>query len=138
LFDTKLTEKNLYSDLVWSDGHISKGWSTGKRLSDRFEYFSGYDTSKELPKAKVVKAFALPTLVALLSTMFMIINNEKTGKKGECAAPEESDLKRNDLTKRAQILVNESNAPCEDRFNCHQFKNIDGFYMGVFDGHGGW
>lgn len=31
-----------------------------------------------------------------------------------------------------------ANDPCEDRFNCYQFKNIDGYYSAVFDGHGGW
>ena len=36
------------------------------------------------------------------------------------------------------MLVNPSNKPCEDRFNCHQLKNLDGYYSAVFDGHGGW
>ena len=35
-------------------------------------------------------------------------------------------------------MVNEANEPCEDRFNCAQLENLDGFYSAVFDGHGGW
>lgn len=36
------------------------------------------------------------------------------------------------------MLQYPANEPCEDRFNCHQFKNFNGFYAAVFDGHGGW
>jgi pyruvate dehydrogenase phosphatase len=42
------------------------------------------------------------------------------------------------LTERAFILQYPANEPCEDRFNCYQFKNLDGYYAAVFDGHGGW
>lgn len=47
-------------------------------------------------------------------------------------------MERNMLDTRVSVLVNPSNQPCEDRFNCAQLKNLDGFYSGVFDGHGGW
>ena len=59
-------------------------------------------------------------------------------KKGECESPEEVVTERNVLSSRAAILMNPANEPCEDRFNCYQFKNLDGYYQAVFDGHGGW
>lgn len=31
-----------------------------------------------------------------------------------------------------------ANDPCEDRFNCYQFKSANAYYAAVFDGHGGW
>ena len=90
-----------------------------------------------MPKAKVAQAFALPLLVSLLCGAFLV-STANQPKKGECEASEEVVTERNILSSRAAILMNPSNEPCEDRFNCYQFKNLDGYYQAVFDGHGGW
>jgi pyruvate dehydrogenase phosphatase len=42
------------------------------------------------------------------------------------------------LKERAFVVQYESNDPCEDRFNVYQFKEFKGYYVAVFDGHGGW
>lgn len=42
------------------------------------------------------------------------------------------------MEKRAFVLQYPANEPCEDRFNCYQFKNSNAYYAAVFDGHGGW
>lgn len=87
-----------------------------------------------MPKTKVAQAFFLPFMVSIMCGVFVAKNQKKP--KNECASPE--GMLRNQLASRAQIVVNPSNAPCEDRFNCYQFKNLDGYYSAVFDGHGGW
>ena len=63
--------------------------------------------------------------------------------KAECAAAPtdaavQANFTRNVLEKRAFVLQYPANDPCEDRFNCYQFKNAQGYYAAVFDGHGGW
>ena len=63
--------------------------------------------------------------------------------QAECAAATESETAqpqyiRNTLEKRAFVLQYPANDPCEDRFNCYQFKNSQAYYAAVFDGHGGW
>lgn len=99
---------------------------------------SDQESALEIPTGKVASAFALPFLVSLLCGFFLI-STVNTPKKGDCEAPEETqEAKRNILSSRAAILMNPSNEPCEDRFNCYQFKNVDGYYQAVFDGHGGW
>lgn len=67
----------------------------------------------------------------------------RTQSKNECAAAAETtneanQYKRNALEKRAFVLQYPANEPCEDRFNCYQFKNQNAYYAAVFDGHGGW
>lgn len=98
---------------------------------------SDYESALEMPKAKVAQAFALPLLVSLLCGAFLV-STANQSKKGECESPEEVVTERNVLSSRAAILMNPANEPCEDRFNCYQFKNLDGYYQAVFDGHGGW
>jgi len=65
-----------------------------------------------------------------------LLTNQSTN---ECA-PEEKPVtyERNKLEKRAFVLQYPANQPCEDRFNCYQFKSQDAYYAAVFDGHGGW
>ena len=92
-----------------------------------------------MPKIKVAQAFAVPLLVSVLCGFFIYTSTISKNKNNECLADEKlPEAKRNILESRASILVNPSNDPCEDRFNCYQFKNIDGFYQAVFDGHAGW
>ena len=67
-----------------------------------------------------------------------MVNSGGNSKKNDCLAAAAQEAQRNKLQSRAAILVNPANSPCEDRFNCHQFDNLDGFYSAVFDGHGGW
>ena len=124
-FESKLNE-GWYSDLKFS----SDGCSQNHR-----GYYSERAEELEVPKIKVAQAFFLPFMVSMMCGYF-VVNNQKKPKKNECEAPEDS--KRNNLTSRAQIVVNPSNAPCEDRFNCYQLKNLEGYYSAVFDGHGGW
>eukprot|EP00347_Sterkiella_histriomuscorum_P014019 403362473 len=57
--------------------------------------------------------------------------------KNQCEAADPEKI-RNQLSSRAFIMQYPANEPCEDRFNCYQFKNFDGYYAAVFDGHGGW
>lgn len=76
-------------------------------------------------------------LVSALCGYFLVQNTKP--KTNGCEESEaEPVLERNKLQKRVKILVNASNEPCEDRFNCYQLKNINGYYSAVFDGHGGW
>ena len=117
-------------------------------------YMSGYETAKEIPKGKLAKALALPILIAITCGLF-IVNTSKGQKKNESwswgsssssdsqaqAQPKDkksTTMERNILDTRVSVLVNPSNQPCEDRFNCAQLKNLDGYYSAVFDGHGGW
>lgn len=39
---------------------------------------------------------------------------------------------------RVFVDVEISNKPCEDRSSIAQLKNINGYAVAVFDGHGGW
>lgn len=57
-------------------------------------------------------------------------------QSSECA--EASEFKQNELEKRVFVLEYPANAPCEDRFNVYQFRKTKGYYVAVFDGHGGW
>jgi hypothetical protein len=79
----------------------------------------------------------MPLLISFIS-VFLLINDEKREKINECESLKQTNYERNKLNNRVKILVNPSNEPCEDRFNCYQFKNLNGFYSAVFDGHGGW
>eukprot|EP01016_Furgasonia_blochmanni_P052496 TRINITY_DN837_c0_g1_i6.p1 TRINITY_DN837_c0_g1~~TRINITY_DN837_c0_g1_i6.p1 ORF type:complete len:389 (-),score=107.23 TRINITY_DN837_c0_g1_i6:567-1733(-) len=45
---------------------------------------------------------------------------------------------RNKLTGRVTLVQYAANNPIEDRYSCMQLNAIDGFFVGVFDGHGGW
>jgi len=93
----------------------------------------------DMPKVQVAQAFALPVLVSLLCGLFLINCGKQPKNRNDCLSEVTQELpERNKLRNRATILVNPANAPCEDRFNCHQFENIDGYYSAVFDGHGGW
>ncbi len=58
----------------------------------------------------------------------------------ECVAakPKEQDFKPNELWGRVEGLQLDGNSPVEDRLNIKQLTSVKGFYMGVFDGHGGW
>jgi len=74
---------------------------------------------------------------------YLTYNNIKGSNQSECAAAETSETAqpqytRNTLEKRAFVLQYPANEPCEDRFNCYQFKNAQAYYAAVFDGHGGW
>ena len=93
----------------------------------------------DMPTEQVAQALLLPLMIAV-SCGFYLYNSAGKTKKGECtdSNPDAPTLERNKLTNRAAILVNPSNAPCEDRFNCYQLKNLDAYYSAVFDGHGGW
>ena len=39
---------------------------------------------------------------------------------------------------RVEGLQLDGNDPCEDRLTIKQLENVKGYYMGIFDGHGGW
>ena len=124
-FEQRLEDTCQYvSDLRFSDGHCGKP-----------RFVSDTDAALDIPTAKVAQAFALPFLVSLLCGAFLFSTADQP-KKGDCEAPVEPS--RNILSSRAAILLNPSNDPCEDRFNCYQLKNLDGYYQAVFDGHGGW
>ena len=86
-----------------------------------------------------MQAFAIPLLVSVMCGYFLVNNQNGRKPSAGCEAPsEKSNLERNQLASRVKILINQSNDPCEDRFNCYQFKNLDGYYSAVFDGHAGW
>ncbi|CDW90803.1 protein phosphatase [Stylonychia lemnae] len=71
------------------------------------------------------------TMLGLLTIRDQSIN--------QCAPSQENQERtRNILTNRVFIMQYPANEPCEDRFNCYQLKNIEGYYSAVFDGHGGW
>ena len=107
-FEQKLENTSTYiSDLRFSDGFGGKP----RALTD-------YESTIEMPKVKVAQAFALPLLVSLLCGAFLV-STANQPKKGECEAPEEMIAERNVLSSRAAILMNPSNDPCEDRFNCY-------------------
>mmetsp|Transcript_4584 Transcript_4584/g.6958 ORF Transcript_4584/g.6958 Transcript_4584/m.6958 type:complete len:100 (+) Transcript_4584:1050-1349(+) len=92
----------------------------------------------DMPKGKVAQAMILPLMIAI-TCGFYLFNNLGKPKKNQCAPNEEGPkFERNKLQSRVEVVVNPSNDPCEDRFNCFQLKNLDGFYSAVFDGHGGW
>lgn len=68
-----------------------------------------------MPKAEVAKAFSVPALVALLCGAFLS-QYHRGPKKNECAGKDE--LERNELTGRADVIIEAANKPCEDRFQC--------------------
>ena len=39
---------------------------------------------------------------------------------------------------RVEGLQLDGNDPCEDRLTIKQLTNVNGYYLAVFDGHGGW
>lgn len=45
---------------------------------------------------------------------------------------------QNQIEGRVFIDVEVSNKPCEDRSSITQLKNVNGYAVAVFDGHGGW
>ncbi|CAD8050938.1 unnamed protein product [Paramecium sonneborni] len=49
-----------------------------------------------------------------------------------------SSLKKNQLDQRVVLLQYAANNPIEDRYKVNQLKNINGYAVSVFDGHGGW
>jgi hypothetical protein len=64
VFETKLENTCTYiSDLRFSDGLCGK---------PRALAFSDYESTLEMPKAKVAQAFALPFLVSLLCGAFLV------------------------------------------------------------------
>ena len=51
----------------------------------------------EMPKAKVVQAFALPFIVSLICGFFLISKGGKGTKSNECLEAEPIEVKRNIL-----------------------------------------
>lgn len=49
-----------------------------------------------------------------------------------------SDFKPNHIKNRIVNLQYPANNPIEDRFDFVQLKSIQGYFISVFDGHGGW
>jgi serine/threonine protein phosphatase PrpC len=49
-----------------------------------------------------------------------------------------SKLRTNQVERRTVTLQYAANNPIEDRYKATQLKNIGGFAVSVFDGHGGW
>ena len=47
-------------------------------------------------------------------------------------------MESNKIYNRASGLQLNGNAVNEDRVCCHQFKSFDGYFVAVYDGHGGW
>ena len=130
--------KNYISDLRFSDGFggrarpASEQEDLSKHKNHSYNiyehYKSGYETTMDMPKIKLAQAFAVPLFVSILCGFF-IYSSTISKNKNDCESVEKiPEAKRNILESRASILVNPSNDPCEDRFNCYQFKNIDGFY----------
>ena len=76
--------------------------------------------------AKITPAFFLP---------FFFIANDKIRKNHNFFF---SSYTKNQLENRVSLIQYESNNPIEDRFNCTQIKEVEGYLISVFDGHGGW
>ena len=55
----------------------------------------------------------------------------------ECEAYK-PELSRNRVKNRVNAVQYEGNALIEDRLSVHEFKSNNGYFVGVFDGHGGW
>ena len=53
-------------------------------------YLSGYESTMDMPRAKVVKAFAIPLIIALVCGFFLV-KNKKKPKNNECAGREEME-----------------------------------------------
>lgn len=47
-------------------------------------------------------------------------------------------MEQNKIYNRASGVQLDGNAVNEDRVCCHQFKSFDGYFVAVYDGHGGW
>jgi len=114
------------SDLRFSDGFGGRARPISERDDENVHqnhtyniyehYRSGYETTMDMPKTKVAQAFALPFIVSVICGFFIFSSTQP--KNGECEAPAVEAV-RNKLESRASILVNPSNEPCEDRFNCY-------------------
>ena len=73
------------SDLRYSDGYSRGKWSTKEdKLSQhnyRYQgYFSGYETTMDIPKAKVAQAVVIPLLVSLACGYFIASNTAAKGQ----------------------------------------------------------
>jgi len=122
--------KNYISDLRFSDGFggrsrpVSEIEDPTQHKNHSYNiyehYVSGYETTMDMPRSKVAQAFAVPFFVSILCGFFIYTSTISKNNSNECLAEEKlPEAKRNILESRASILVNPSNDPCEDRFNCY-------------------
>lgn len=100
--------KTHYSDWRQSDFKDHRQDFSGHHSSG---FLSGYETTVEMPKAEVAKAFSVPALVALLCGVFLS-QYHRGPKKNECAGKDE--FERNDLSGRVDVIIEPGNKPCED------------------------
>ena len=42
------------------------------------------------------------------------------------------------MENRVSVIQYQANSPIEDTYSCEQIDNVDGYFISVFDGHGGW
>merc|ERR1712227_928845 len=81
--------KSHYSD--WRNADAMKkrkadediGGHKNHKFNKYENYFSGYETTMDMPKGKVAKAFTVPMIIALISG-YLIHKNRKKPKDNEC------------------------------------------------------
>lgn len=101
-------------------------------------YLSGYESTMDMPRAKVVKAFAVPLVIALVCGFFLLKNKRKP-KNNECAGREETEeIEWRGLQGGTEVLVSPTSWPCEDRWQSIQLKSLDEFYGVVSERRDGW
>jgi len=42
------------------------------------------------------------------------------------------------MENRVAVVQYQANSPIEDTYSCEQVTNLEGYFISVFDGHGGW
>jgi len=117
-FENRVAESLTDYRTHYSDWRQSDFKHHRQDFNERYQssgFRSGYETTVEMPKAEVAKAFSVPALVALLCGAFLS-QYHRGPKKNECAGKDE--LERNELTGRADVIIEAANKPCEDRFQC--------------------
>ena len=82
-----------------------------------------------------LRAFMALIVPLLASGGLGIFLYKKQMASCEAGRPE---LARNRLKNRVHAVQYEGNALIEDRLSVHEFKTSEGYFVGVFDGHGGW
>lgn len=68
----------------------------------------------------------------------MLVNSSNDRRSPYRCLFNQNQLQRNKLKNRVSTLQYQANNPIEDRIQATELKTIDGYMVGVFDGHGGW